>query len=93
MGVEQTHGNAIYVLSDVRRGEMIQEFDIEGRQLLIRTLHDYILETTDWGLALQNGGMRNSAEYLQSKTTIYLVQTIKNNYLKFLKIFQKSYRK
>ena len=46
MGVYQIHNHAIYVLSELRKGEMIQELDTEGRELLIRTiLFDHILET------------------------------------------------
>lgn len=46
MGVYQIHNHAIYVLSEVRKGEMIQELDIEGGELLIRTiLFDYMFKT------------------------------------------------
>lgn len=46
MGVYKIHNHAIYVLSKVRKGEMIQELDIEGGELLIRTiLFDYMFKT------------------------------------------------
>lgn len=51
--IDQIRDLAIYVLSEIRRGEMIQESELERIYELSRTiLPDYILETNSQGVEL-----------------------------------------